>query len=66
MGKTSFGGIIWGEVVMMHKSFPFQCIFSASLPAFQKGVYCTEALHPLMRAVCAVQCVVRFSTLARA
>ena len=47
----------------MHKSFPFQCIFSASLPTFQKGVHCTKALHPLMRAVRAVQCAVRFSTL---
>ena len=37
----------------MHKSFPFQCIFSASLPTFRKG-------HPLTRAV---QCAVRFSTL---
>ena len=44
----------------MHKSSPFQCIFSASLPTFRKGVHCTEALHPLTRAV---QCAVRFSTL---
>ena len=51
----------------MRKSFPFQCIFSASLPTFQKGVHCTKALHPLLhpltRAVCAVQSAVRFSTL---
>ena len=47
----------------MHNSFPFQCIFSASLPTFQKRVHCTKALHPLTRAVSAVQCVVRFSTL---
>ena len=44
----------------MHKSFPFQCIFSASLPTFRKGVHCTKALHPLTRAV---QCAVCFSTL---
>ena len=44
----------------MDKSFPFQCVFSASLPTFQKGVHCTKALHPLTRAV---QCAVRFSTL---
>ena len=44
----------------MHKSFPFQRIFTASLPTFQKGVHCTEVLHPLARAV---QCAVRFSTL---
>ena len=43
----------------MHKSFPFQCIFSASLPTFRKGVHCTKVLHPL---TCAVR-VVRFSTL---
>ena len=49
----------------MHQSFPFQCIFSASLRAFQKGVHCTKALHPLTRAVRAVQCAVRFSTLHR-
>ena len=47
----------------MHKSFPLQCIFSASLPTFRKGVHCTKALHPLTRTVCAVQCAVRFSTL---
>ena len=47
----------------MHKSFPFQCIFSTSLPTFRKGVHCTKALHPLTRAVRAVQCLVRFSTL---
>ena len=47
----------------MHKSFPFQCIFSMSLPTFRKGVVCTKALHPLTRAVRAVQCAVRFSTL---
>ena len=47
----------------MHKSFPFQCIFSASLPTFRKGVHCTEALHPLTRAVRVMQCAVRFSTL---
>ena len=44
----------------MHKSFPFQCIFSTSLPTFRKGVNCIKALHPLTRAV---QCAVRFSTL---
>ena len=44
----------------MHRSFPFQCIFSASLPTFRKGVHCTKALHPLTHAV---QCAVRFSTL---
>ena len=44
----------------MHKSFPFQCLFSASLPTFRKGVHCTKALHPLTRAV---HCSVRFSTL---
>ena len=49
----------------MHKSFPFQCIFSASLPTFRQGVHCTKALHPLTRAVRAVQCAVRFSTLIR-
>ena len=47
----------------MHKSFPFQCIFSACLPTFRKGVHCTKALHPLTRAVRAVQCAVHFSTL---
>ena len=47
----------------MHKSFPFQCIFSASLPAFRKGVHSTEASHPPTRAVPAVQCAVRFSAL---
>ena len=44
----------------MHKSFPFQCIFSVSLPTFRKGVHCTKVLHPLTHAV---QCAVRFSTL---
>ena len=44
----------------MHKSFPFQCIFSASLSTFRKGVHCTKALHPPTHAV---QCAVRFSTL---
>ena len=44
----------------MHKNFPFQCIFSMSLPTFRKGVRCTTALHPLTRAV---QCVVCLSTL---
>ena len=44
----------------MHKSFPFQCIFSAPLPTFRKGVHCTKAWHPLTRAV---QCAVHFSTL---
>ena len=63
MGKTRFGGIIWGEVVMMHKSFPFQCIFSASLPTFRKGVHCTKALHSLTHAVRTLQCAVRISTL---
>ena len=47
----------------MHKSFSFQCIFSASLPTFRKGVHCTKVLHPLTHAVRAVQCAVRFSTL---
>ena len=47
----------------MHKSFPFQCIFSASLSTFRKGVHCTKALHPLTRAVRVVQCTVCFSTL---
>ena len=47
----------------MHKSFPFQCILSASLPTFRKGVHCTKAVHPLTHAVRAVQCAVRFSTL---
>ena len=47
----------------MHKCFPFQYIFSASLPAFQRGVHCTKALHPLTRAVCVVQCAVCLSTL---
>ena len=61
MGKTHFGGIIWGEVVMMHaQKFPISMYFSASLPIFRKGVLCTKTLHPLTRAV---QCAVRFSTL---
>ena len=30
---------------------------SASLPTFRQGVHCTKALHPLMRAVCALRCV---------
>ena len=47
----------------MRKSFPFQCIFSASLPTFRKGVHCMKALHPLTHVVRAVQCAVRFSTL---
>ena len=47
----------------MDKSFPFQCIFSASLPTFRKGVHCTKTLHPLKHAARAVQCTVRFSTL---
>ena len=33
----------------MHKGFPFQCIFSTSLPTFRKAVHCTKALHPLTR-----------------
>ena len=44
----------------MHKRFPFQWIFSRSLPTFRKGVHCTKVLHPLTGAV---QCAVRFSTL---
>ena len=44
----------------MHKSFLFQCIFSAFLPTFRKGVHCKKVLHSLTRAV---HCVVRFSTL---
>ena len=31
-----------------------------SLPTFRNGVHCAKALRPLM---CAVRCVVRFSTL---
>ena len=38
----------------MHKSFPFQCIFSMSLPTFQKGVHCTKALDA-RGALCAVR-----------
>ena len=47
----------------MHESFPFQCIFSASLPTFRKGVHCTKVLHPLTHAVRAVRCVVRFKAI---
>ena len=52
----------------MHKSFPFQCIFCASLPTFREGVHCTKVLHPLthaVRTVRAVQCAVCFGTLLR-
>ena len=46
----------------MHKSFPFQCIFSASLPTLRKGAHCTKVLHTLTRAV---QRTVHFSALSR-
>ena len=36
---------------------------TASLPSFRKGIRCTKALHPLTRALRAVRCTVRFSTL---
>ena len=39
----------------MHKSFPFQCIFSASLPTIRKGVHCTKVLHSLFGARGAVR-----------
>ena len=46
MGKARFGGIIWGEVVMIYaQKFPI------SMSTFQKGVHCTKALHPLTCAV---------------
>ena len=38
-------------------------IATAPLPNFRKGVHCTKVLHPLTRAVRAVQRTVRFSTL---
>ena len=53
MGKTHFGGIIWGEVVMMHaQKFPVSMYFLCIPAYFRKAVHCTKALHPL---TCAVQ-----------
>ena len=53
--------LAYWEVMMMYaQSFPFQCIFSATLPTFRKGVRCATALHPL---TLAVLCAVHFSTL---